>query len=135
MILAKQKLHAQVDCPHWSHPLLEPAGILGHHFWRLRGGMPSSLMLCQHRHVGSSLLPNRCASTAKLKWNVSEVLHRCSSFGASGSGKATMVVEDIREVCIVSHSSKSGSKAQGLDHACPLGPGARSARLLFSVLD
>ena len=30
----------------------------------------------------------------------------------------------------LSHSSGSGSK----DHACPLGSGARSARLLFSVL-
>ena len=32
------------------------------------------------------------------------------------------------------HLSGAGSNAQGLDHACPLGPGARSARLLFSVL-
>ena len=72
MTLATQKLHAQVDCPRWSHPLLEPFGMLGHHFWRLQGGMPSSIMLCQQRDVGSSLLPNSCANTAKLKWNVSE---------------------------------------------------------------
>ena len=72
MTLATQKLHAQVDCPRWSHPLLEPFGMLGHHFWRLQGGMPSSIMLCQQRNVGSSLLPNSCANTAKLKWNVSE---------------------------------------------------------------
>ena len=41
------------------------------------------------------------------------------------------MVGGIREICT---SSGSESKAQGLDHACPLGPGARSARLLFSVL-
>ena len=34
--------------------------------------MPSSIMLCQQRDVGSSLLPNSCANTAKLKWNVLE---------------------------------------------------------------
>ena len=72
MTLVTQKLHAQVDCPRWSHPLLEPFGMLGHHFWRLQGGMPSSIMLCQQRDVGSSLLPNSCANTAELKWNVSE---------------------------------------------------------------
>ena len=72
MTLVTQKLHAQVDCPRWSHPLLEPFGMLGHHFWRLQGGMPSSIVLCQQRDVGSSLLPNSCANTAKLKWNVSE---------------------------------------------------------------
>ena len=63
MTLVAQKLHAQVDCPPWSHPLLEPFGMLGHHFWRLQG---------QQRDVGSSLLPNSCANTAKVKWNVSE---------------------------------------------------------------
>ena len=41
------------------------------------------------------------------------------------------MVGGIREICT---SSGSESKAQGLDHACPLGPGARSARFLFSVL-
>ena len=45
---------------------------VGHHFCRLQGGMPSSIMLCQQRDVGSSLLPNSCANTAKPKWNVSE---------------------------------------------------------------
>ena len=28
-------------------------------------------------------------STAQIQWNVSEVLHHCSSFGVSSSGKAT----------------------------------------------
>ena len=56
-------------------------------------------MLCQPRDVGSSLVPNGCANTSSLKWNVPEVLHHCSSFGASSSGKATMG-EDIRETCI-----------------------------------
>ena len=62
------------------------------------------------------------------------VLHHChcSSFGASSSGKATWW--EVLEKFAFAHSSGSGSKAQGLDHACPLGPGARSARLLFSVL-
>ena len=62
------------------------------------------------------------------------VLHHChcSSFGASSSGKATWW--EVLEKFEFAHSSGSGSKAQGLDHACPLGPGARSARLLFSVL-
>ena len=62
------------------------------------------------------------------------VLHHChcSSFGASSSGKATWW--EVLEKFAFAHFSGSGSKAQGLDHACPLGPGARSARLLFSVL-
>ena len=62
------------------------------------------------------------------------VLHHChcSSFGASSSGKATWW--EVLEKFAFAHSSGSGSKAQGLDHACPLGPGARSARLHFSVL-
>ena len=34
--------------------------------------MPSSIMLCQQRDVGSSLLPNTRANTTKLKWNMSE---------------------------------------------------------------
>ena len=72
MTLVGQKLHAQVDCPPCSHPLLESFGTLGHHFWRLQGGMPSRIMLCQLRDVGSSLLPNSCANAAKVKWNVSE---------------------------------------------------------------
>ena len=58
-------------------------------------------MVRQQRDVGSSLTPNSCASTAKLnKWNVSEVLRHCSSFGANSSGKATNSWgKDILEAC------------------------------------
>ena len=138
MILAPQKLHAQVDCPRWSHPPLEPFGMLGHHFWRLQCGMPSSIMLCQQRDVGSSLFAiakYSCASMAQLEWNMSEY-----STTAADLEQAVQVRRPWWEVfekfgnLRLSHSSGSGSKAQGLDHACPLGPGARSARLLFSVL-
>ena len=129
MTFVTQKLHAQVDCPRWSHPLLKPFGMLGHHFWRLQGGTPSSMMLCQQRDVGSSLLPNSCANTAKLKWNVSEY-----STTAGALERAVQVRRpwwEVFEKLHLSHSSGSGSK----DHECPLGPGARSEGFSSPCLD
>ena len=99
------------------------------HFWRLRGGMPRRIILWQQRDVASSLLPNSYASTAK-KTKVERVRGTTplSSFGASSSGKATnnggRYSRNLHQ-CLI---------PQDLDHACSLGPGARSARLLFSVL-
>ena len=83
MLLVTQDLHAQVDCPRWSYVLLEPAGMLGHHFWRLRGGMPSSIMLASQL-VGledldhgetSPLALRRCGQSLRTSDGLDDVLN------------------------------------------------------------
>ena len=88
----------------------------------IAGGMPCSSMLRQHRNVGSSLSPNNYANTATLEWSVSEVLNRCSMFGAR---------QNIRKACL-SFIFRTWIISTG--SCMPTRSRARSARLAFSVL-
>ena len=97
----------QADCPHWSHLIPEPPvqhvvamSPCGHarYFWRLRSGSGLKHSAFAARR---SPFPNSCASMVNPKWNMPEVLHHCSSFGASSLGKTTNHMgKDIQEACI-----------------------------------
>ena len=52
------------------------------HFWRLRGASLEALCCDSNQMLEFHRCKTAVLSTANLKWNVSEVRHHCSSFGA-----------------------------------------------------
>ena len=74
---------------------------------------PEALCCISGKTVGSSGLSNSCANIVNPSWRMSQVLHHCSSFGASIFDKATNDEERLlgRSRQFYIHQAR-----RGLDH-------------------